>query len=106
MKPKTTRYAGRQLKAMRKAGKSRTDWARVKSTTDRNIDFTDSPEVTPEAFASAVARSGLKPPTRKAQLTLRLDSDVLKWFKAQGRGYQTRINALLRAYKNAHVKVP
>ena len=35
---------------------------------------------------------------RTAQLTLRIDADVLEWFKRQGRGYQTRINALLRAY--------
>jgi uncharacterized protein (DUF4415 family) len=41
----------------------------------------------------------------KAQLTLRLDADVLDWFRAQGRGYQTRINALLRAYRDAHRKV-
>jgi uncharacterized protein (DUF4415 family) len=36
------------------------------------------------------------------QVTLRLDSDVLDWFKAQGRGYQTQINALLKAYMEAH----
>jgi uncharacterized protein (DUF4415 family) len=53
-------------------------------------------------FARAVIRRGLKPAPTKAQLTLRLDSDVLEWFKQQGRGYQTRINALLRAYMEAH----
>lgn len=36
------------------------------------------------------------------QLTLRVDSDVLDWFKARGRDYQTQINALLRAYMEAH----
>ncbi len=70
--------------------------------TDADIDLTDAPEVTPEMFAKAVVRQGLKPAPRKAQLTLRLDSDVLAWFKAQGRGYQTRINALLRAYMEAN----
>ncbi|MCA9944155.1 MAG: BrnA antitoxin family protein, partial [Anaerolineales bacterium] len=38
----------------------------------------------------------------KQQLTIRLDNDVLEWFRAQGRGYQTKINALLRAYMEAH----
>ena len=38
----------------------------------------------------------------KAAVTIRLDRQVLEWFKAQGRGYQTRINALLRAYMEAH----
>ena len=82
--------------------KSQTDWARVDATKDEEIDLSDSPEITPEMFAKAVVRRGLKPVSRKSQLTLRLDSDVLTWFKAQGRGYQTRINSLLRAYMEAH----
>lgn len=40
-------------------------------------------------------------PEPKAQVTLRIDSDVLAWFRAGGKGYQTRINAVLRAYVNA-----
>ncbi|MCL5998377.1 MAG: BrnA antitoxin family protein [Chloroflexi bacterium] len=81
--------------------KSLTDWARVDAMKDENIDLSDAPEITPEMFAKAVVRRGLKPVPGKAQLTLRVDSDVLAWFKAQGRGYQTRINALLRAYMEA-----
>ena len=38
------------------------------------------------------------PPQTKAQLTIRLDQDVVDWFRAQGRGYQTHINAALRTY--------
>jgi uncharacterized protein (DUF4415 family) len=53
-------------------------------------------------FARAVTRRGLKPLPGKRQVTLRIDADVLEWFRAQGRGYQTRINALLRAYVDAH----
>lgn len=82
--------------------KSRTDWKRVEALKDRDIDFSDTPEVSPEMFARAVVRRGLKPVPRKAQLTLRLDSDVLEWFRKQGQGYQTKINALLRAYMDAH----
>jgi len=66
--------------------------------TDGEIDLTDCEEITPEMFAKAVVRQGLKPVRRKAQITLRLDSDVIGWFKSGGRGYQTRINALLRTY--------
>lgn len=69
---------------------------------DRDIDLSDNPELTPEMFAQAIVRRGLKPVTRKAQLTLRLDQDVLEWFRKQGPGYQTHINALLRAYMEAH----
>ena len=71
---------------------------------DKDIDLSDNPELTPEMFAKAAVRQGLKPVPNKSQLTLRLDSDVLAWFKAQGRGYQTRINALLRAYMRAHME--
>lgn len=70
-----------------------------------DIDLSEAPEITPAMFAKAVVRRGLKPRT-KSQLTLRLDSDVLEWFKKQGSGYQTRINLLLRAYMEEHQKRP
>lgn len=69
---------------------------------DKDIDTSDIPEVTPEQFANAIVRKGLKPVTRKKQVTLRIDEDVLEWFKQQGSGYQTHINELLREYMKAH----
>jgi uncharacterized protein (DUF4415 family) len=78
--------------------KSRTDWKRVDALQDRTIDFSDTPELTPEMFSRAIVRRGLKLMPRKRQLTIRLDSDVFEWYRRQGPGYQTRINALLRAY--------
>jgi uncharacterized protein (DUF4415 family) len=42
------------------------------------------------------------PEAPKKQLTVRLDADVVAWFKSQGRGYQTRMNAVLRSYYEAH----
>ncbi len=62
----------------------------------------DSPEWTPEMFARTVARNGLKPVQKKALLSLRVDADVIEWFRSQGAGYQSRMNALLRAYMEAH----
>jgi uncharacterized protein (DUF4415 family) len=81
---------------------SQTDWQRLDAMSDRGIDLSDCPEITPELFAKAVVRRGLSTPKNKEQITLRLDRDVLEWFKSQGRGYQTKINALLRAYMEAH----
>ncbi|TVQ20415.1 MAG: hypothetical protein EA367_08630 [Leptolyngbya sp. DLM2.Bin15] len=80
---------------------SQTDWQRLDAMQDDDIDFSDCPEVTPEMFAQAVVRRGLPVTKAKAQVTLRIDSDVLAWFKSQGRGYQTHINQLLRAYMEA-----
>jgi len=69
---------------------------------DEDIDFSDIPRLTPEMFANAIVRKGLKPIPRKQQLTLRIDQDVIDFFKKQGQGYQTKINQLLRAYMEAH----
>ncbi len=55
--------------------------------TDDDIDFSDIPRVSAEMFAKGMVRKGLKPVVKKQQLTLRIDSDVVAWFKAQGRGY-------------------
>lgn len=82
--------------------KSETDLKRLHEMTDEDIDFSDIPEVPPEMFARGIVRRGLKPVIRKKQLTLRMDSDVVEWFKRQGKGYQTKINALLRAYMEEH----
>jgi uncharacterized protein (DUF4415 family) len=90
------------MKKIATSKKSRTDWKRVDALKDEDIDLSDIPEVSPEMFAKAIVRRGLKPVSRKAQLTLRVDSDVLDWFRRQGQGYQTKINALLRAYMDAH----
>jgi len=67
--------------------------------TDREIDTSDLPEVRPERFARAIVRKGLRPVARKAQITLRIDAEVLQWFRSQGAGYQSRMNAVLGAYR-------
>ena len=85
--------------------KSQTDWNRLDSMTDEEIDFSDLEEITPELFAQGIVRKGLKPTSKKEQITIRLDSDVLTWFRSQGKGYQTKINDLLRAYMTAAKQV-
>lgn len=90
------------MKKSSTSNKSLTDWTRLDSMTDDDIDTSDIPAVTPEMFAKAVVKRGLKVKDSKAQLTIRVDRDVLTWFKSHGRGYQTQINALLRAYMEAH----
>jgi uncharacterized protein (DUF4415 family) len=70
--------------------------------TDADIDFSDNPEVPTEMFARGIVRRGLKPIPPKKQLTLRVDSDVVAWYRKLGSGYQTKINALLRAYMEEH----
>ena len=57
------------------------------------IDYSDIPPLGDEFFAKAAAAWT----PAKRQLTIRIDVDVLNWLKANGRGYQTRINRILRA---------
>jgi len=78
------------------------DIERLRNMKDEDIDFSDIPETTPEMWAKGVLRKNFKPIPRKSQLTLRIDQDVIEFFKSQGRGYHTRINQLLRAYMEAH----
>ena len=83
---------------MNRRSTSKTDWDRIDALTDGDIDLSDIAELTPEVFAKAVVRQGLLPIVPKQQITLRVDSDVVTWFRRLGKGYQTQINALLRAY--------
>lgn len=83
---------------------SETDWERVAALRDEDIDFSDSPEITPIMFARAVVKRGLAPVLPKELVNLRVDRDVLEWFRARGKGYQTEMNALLREYMQAHLE--
>lgn len=93
----------RNMKRASTSRKSRTDLRRVRQLTDANmVKDGEAPVWTPAMFARAVARKGLKPVPRKALISLRIDADVIDWFRAQGAGYQSRMNALLRAFMEAH----
>ena len=73
------------------------DEARLKALFERpdsEIDFSDIPEWTEEDFKNAVRGDFYRP--LKSQITAKLDKDVLAWLKADGRGYQSRMNAILR----------
>jgi uncharacterized protein (DUF4415 family) len=63
---------------------------------DEDIDFSEIPELSSDFFARAIIWPG-----PKKQITLRVDPDVLTFFRKQGRGYQTVINAVLRKYMEA-----
>jgi uncharacterized protein (DUF4415 family) len=84
----------------------KTDWRRLRSMTDQEIHaaIVDDPDAKPtdEAFWND-ARVIL--PRRKKTVTMRLDADILEWFRRE-RGYQTRINAILRDYMNARAHEP
>jgi uncharacterized protein (DUF4415 family) len=83
--------------------KSKTDWARVDALTDEDIEraVAEDPDAPPFWTDEDWANARVVWPQGKAPVTLRLDRDIIAWFKLQGSGYQTRINAVLRGFVEA-----
>ena len=71
--------------------------ARLAKRRDADIDYSDIPE-TDAAFW---AKAELTPPAGKSMISIRLDTDVLDWYRRHARRYQTLMNAVLRSYKEA-----
>lgn len=63
---------------------------------DSEIDFSDIPRLTPDFFARAIRNPYFKP--KKTSMTVRIDADVVAWLRSQGKGYQSRLNAILREH--------
>jgi len=91
----------RSVKPTSTSLKSKTDWARLRSAEAKRVPTEEHPEADVKHIVRGIVRRGLKPAPSKSLVSLRLDQDVLEWFKAQGSGYQTRMNAVLRAFRDA-----
>jgi len=100
MKTKMVRYAPDNLPLLTKA--QRTRLKALAARPDSEIDISDIPEMTEEQWKHARRGHFYRP--RKRQITARVDADVLDWLKAQGKGYQSRINAILRREMLTSVK--
>jgi uncharacterized protein (DUF4415 family) len=83
--------------------KSKTDWTRLESKHSDIKPTAEHPEASLRHIVRGIVRRGLEPLPTKSSISLRLDRDVLEWFKAQGPGYQTKINTVLRAFRDASV---
>lgn len=96
------RYTADELREMVRRGESRTDWARIDAMTEADLeqaiasdpDWANIPE---NWFEQAEAVM----PKPKVPVSIRLDADVIEYFRSTGRGWQTRVNSILRAYKEA-----
>ncbi len=92
------RYSARELKSLVARGEGRTDWNRARATkqTELEASIAADPDDVHSAIDWTKAVVGLPP--RKQDIHIRIDADVLAWFRKSGRGYQTRINNVLRAF--------
>ncbi len=92
----------------KRGSRSRTDWDRVAAQSDKDIDaaIAGDADAAPALDAEWFRGAKLVLPERKTLVSLRVDPDVLRWYKARGRGYQTRMNAVLRAYMDSVTRGP
>jgi uncharacterized protein (DUF4415 family) len=86
------------MKEKRTSKSSQTDWDRIVTMKEEEIDYSDIPKLREEFFENAQVRW----PGTKKQITLRLDPDVVEYFKHLGKGYQRAMNNVLRKYMEAH----
>jgi len=93
------RRSAAELRAMEKRGEIKSDW---KAAAKRPLPSGGDPDDAMEEIDWLTTE--LPKPQRKGHMTLRIDSDVLEWFRAQGKGYQSRINAILRRYYEQHTR--
>lgn len=77
----------------------KSDLQKIDALQDSNIDYSDIPELDDSFFSKATVEM----PKPKQSITLRVDSDMLSWFKHFGKGYQTKMNAVLRSYYKTHI---
>lgn len=93
-------------KSLSELGKGKTDWARLDALTDADIEkaIAEDPDAAPILDEDWFKTAEIVFPPGKSAVSLRLDKDVLCWFKRQGKGYQSRMNAVLRAYMDAQSK--
>ena len=94
MKTKIVSYTLETLPPLTEA--QRANLRALAARPDSEIDFSDIPELTDEQWKNAERGHFYRPVKR--QITARVDADVLEWFKANGRGYQTLMNNVLRAF--------
>jgi uncharacterized protein (DUF4415 family) len=92
-------YTADEIRAKIASGGDRTDWARVDAMTDEDIEraMRDDPDWAEFIDVDWSNAQWVIPVTKKS-ISIRLDEDVIDFFKASGKGYQTRINAVLRHY--------
>ena len=91
------RFSADKIRRKIARGESKTDWKRVEATSQSEVErLADKDEGRLAPDWESTVMVGL-PPT-KQDIHIRLDGDILDWFRERGRGYQTRINAVLRAF--------
>ncbi|HRK96038.1 MAG TPA: BrnA antitoxin family protein [Rhodospirillales bacterium] len=95
-------YSADELRAMRARGEGRSDWSKVDAIPEKELERLVAEEGEEGELVEGWAETiEIGMPRPKIHMNLRIDADVVDWFRAQGSGYQTRMNAVLRAFMEA-----
>lgn len=97
-KESIARHTARELAARTRRGQSRSDWAKAAAATNEEIEAQVATDPDEAGMVVDWNSASVEMPAPKAVLNMRVDRDVLDFFRKQGKGYQTRINAVLRSY--------
>ena len=97
-KERIIRHTDRELRAMQEGGESKSDWNAAAAMTDVEIEAAIAGDADEAGMAIDWLQASVELPQPKATLNMRVDRDVLEFFRRQGKGYQTKINAVLRSY--------
>ena len=97
-KGRIVRYTAEELQEMRRRGETYSDWERAGAMTQEEIEAQIAADPDEAGMVYDWDNATTEMPKPKVELHMRVDRDVLDWFRKTGKGYQTRINAVLRSY--------
>jgi uncharacterized protein (DUF4415 family) len=94
----TVRCTAKQIKSKIERGEDRTDWRKAKAMTGKKLEASIRADVDDVRGEPDWTQAIMGVPAPKDHINIRIDHDVLEWFRANGRGYQTLMNNVLRAF--------
>jgi uncharacterized protein (DUF4415 family) len=97
-KERIVRHTDEELSAMQARGEEKSDWSRATALSEAELEAAISADVEEAETIFDWSKASIDLPQPKVVLNMRVDRDVLDFFRSQGRGYQTKINAILRSY--------
>lgn len=98
------RYSLEELRTKDRNGESKTDWTRLDTMTEEEIERLANEDDKELGVTWDWDKAQIVLPEPKQAVNLRLDAEILRYFRQQGPGYQTRINAVLKSYVNAQLE--
>ncbi len=92
------KHMDKELRAMQGRGESKSNWAQAAAMTDAEIEAAIAGDADEAGMVVDWSKASVELSQPKAVLNMRVDYEVLEFFRSQGKGYQTKINAVLRSY--------